>query len=304
LLKLPNLEHFEAHRYVLESKRPMSHTLPLTNMKCLSLSIIPKPGQTIFRPFWIRRPSLNSATEPDEINSEQVPKLKKINLAAGKVKTARDFSLLFCLDYICHPNFKTINLSYLKFVGTFGFHEKLENLSVVHCSIHSMTWIDNGLPLMLPNLKSLVLHQLDWIDATHIHRILEHNAGVLENLQVVLCDKFTAVGLEQLVTSAPDAFQNLKSLHVYGMGLYNLGDTTLFHLLEKAPLLKELHVPHTQVTGSLIKRIIQLRDQPSGGNTTETSSSGISVLNLKGCVDVSYEALEWGRLNGLKILRL
>ncbi|CRG91555.1 F-box/TPR repeat protein pof3 [Talaromyces islandicus] len=310
LLQLPNLEHFEAHRYVLESKRPMAHTLPITNMKCLVLDMTPKPVQTLFRPFWVTSPSPYPATDPgpesndpDKINFERVPRLEKLTLAASRVKTARDYFLLLCLDHICYHNFKTINLSYLKFVGNFGFHEGLEHLSLLHCSIDPAYWIDHGLPLMLPNLKSLVLNQIDWIDATHILRILENNHGTLENLQIVLCDKFTVTGLYQLVTSVPDAIQNLKSLHVYGMGLYNLGDTVLLQLLEKTPLLKELHVPHTQVTGSLIKRIIQLRDLPQGDNT-EKSLSGVDVLNLRGCVDVSYEALEWGRLNGLKILRL
>lgn len=304
LLKLPNLEHFEVHHYVLESQQPMSHTLPLMNMKCLSLNILPKPGESMFSPFWIRR-----TTESDEIvHCEQMPKLEKFTLLAVNVKARVSTSLFFCLEYICYPNFKNVSFSNVKLVGAFGFHENLENLSLIHCLTHSTTWIDDGLPLMLPNLKSLILHLLNWIDFTHVDRILRHNSGVLENLQIVLCDNFTVAGLEQIISSVPDhTFQNLKSLHVYGMGLYDLGDATLFRLLEKAPLLRELHVPHTKVTGSLIKRFIQLRDQPSGEeNTTKnssSSSSGISVLNLSGCVDVSYEALDWGRLNGLKILR-
>jgi len=155
----------------------------------------------------------------------------------------------------------------------------------------------------LPNLRSLVLHQLGWIDAIAVQRLLQHNTGVLEKLHIVLCERFSTAGLEYLVASVPRAIQSLKSLHVYGMGLYELGDDTMMQVLEKAPQLKELHVPDTKVTGSLIKKIVQLRAQPEE-NGSKKAFAGISELNLKGCWEVSYEALDWGRQNGLTILRV
>ncbi|OKL58637.1 hypothetical protein UA08_06191 [Talaromyces atroroseus] len=277
----------------------MTCTEHLPNLKALVLDMKRIDLPSYFKHVWV------PGVVPDEAAIEnlptrktyfeRVPKLEELRLATTLDADTRPFQrMAVCLNDICHPNLRILEICNLKIYGTWAFPETIEHLRLVDCQKHIFT-PDCRPPLTLPNLKSLTIAQFHWIDLEQVLRFLQSNDGVLESLRLESCDRIRATDLALLASHAK-ATKNLKSLHLHGMGMYTLSDETLLFVIRNMPQLQELHVPNTAVTGSLIKKIVLLADGREG------DFPRIKLLNLKGCGDVSFEAVEWGRARGLKII--
>jgi F-box/TPR repeat protein Pof3 len=293
MVGLPNLERIEVRRLFIEPNSPEIDVGVLPNFKSLTLHMQRKSNfrePTYFKPFWVPIAVLDMATEVDiETRStyfDRVPKLQELRLTASE-GAHPDTRIRVCSDDICHPNLRVMQLSRIALYGTWSCPTNIEHLHIFDCNISAR---EISVPPVLPNLKSLVLQHVDCLDFA-LSDILPHTTGTLEILHIMDCDNFKVMDL-LLLTSNEKVIKNLKELHLTGMGLYGLENPTVLAMLDLMPHLKELHIPYTKVTGTLIRKIVETAGGPR-----------IEILNLKGCSDVSLEAVEYGRANGIKIIR-
>jgi F-box/TPR repeat protein Pof3 len=302
MIKLPNLERLEVHRYVFRQLPNMSYVDHLPNLKALVLDMKRIDLPSYYKHVWFPEDVPDEAMIADlptrKTYSERVPKLEELRLATTLDVDTRPFHrMIVCLNDVCHPNLRTLEICNMNIYGTWAFPETIEHLRLVDCHRHIFT-PDCRVPPRLPNLKSLTISQYQWIDMEQVLRILQANDGALETLRLESCDNIRAIDVP-LLASQTRAIRNLKTLHLHGMGLYVLGDGIMLYFLGNTPKLEELHVPNTGVTGSIIKRILLYAD----GRDNHRDFPRLKLLNLKGCGDVSSEALEWGRARGLKIMK-
>lgn len=293
MLGLPNLERVEVRSFQIEPIRPKSEVGVLPNLKILALNMKRKAlsrRPTYFNPFWVTKDIPDMATiedlEPRRVDFDRVPNLQELRLIAndGEYPQTR---LRVYFDDICHPNLRILALSNLALHGTWNCPETMEHLHLTECNV---IYIPDkpAAPLMLPRLKSLILRGID-CSSFRLLEILENTTGSLEMLELIDCHHFTPANL---LATNKDGLKNLKKLHLFGVDFYSLETPAMLSILELMPQLKELHIPHTRVTGTLIRKIVEGIVAPC-----------IELLNLKGCLDVSIEAVEYGRANGLRIMR-
>lgn len=289
MLGLPNLERVEVRRLQIEPISPKSEVGVLPNLKALAFDMRPKHLSSqplFFKPFWMPE-DIPDVTAVADLKSrstffDRVPNLQELRLVAS------DTHLRVFLDEMCHPNLRLLTLSNLALHGIWNCPETVEHLHLAECDIILNTEIPAA-PLMLPHLKSLVLRGINCFHF-RISEILQNTVGSLEILEIVDCYK---ASLMDIVQTNKDRFKNLKKLHLTGVDFYSIENSTMLTILETMPQLKELHIPHvTKVTGLLIRKIVEGVIVPR-----------VELLNLKGCYDVSVEAVEYGRANGLKIIR-
>ncbi|EED12654.1 Leucine Rich Repeat domain protein [Talaromyces stipitatus ATCC 10500] len=297
LAELPNLERLEVYQVVWVGEPQVSDVGTVPNLKILTLNMkrttqqLGSPGW--YKPFWIPG-SVPAMATIDDLHTRDtyfdvIPKLEELRLGAAFEREQPESRLQLCLDDICHPNLRLIHLSNITLYGTWACPDTVEHLCIIDCAKHPAR--STNAPLRLTELKTLVLHRLDWLDHDNLALILEHNGGSLETLQIEQCDNFYANDILNVALANPMAVKNVKKLHLHGMRLYQLDNAALFPLLDLMPHLEELHIPNTSVTGTLIRRILENRMVP------------IELLNLRGCSEVSPEAVEYGRAGGLKIIR-
>jgi F-box/TPR repeat protein Pof3 len=293
MVELPNLERVEVRRLEIEPFDPKQEVGVLPNLKYLALDMQRKGisrRPPFFKPFWIPRDIPDVPTIADfKMRSgyfDRVPNLRELSLGA-RDGDHHQMRIRVCIDYICHPNLRLLALSNLALYGTWNCPGTLEHLHLTDCNILSTREMSTA-PLVLPHLKSLVLRGINCLQF-RLSDILQNTTGSLEILEIVECHYFT---LGDLLDSNKDGLKNLKKLHLLGMDFYNLETLTMLTILASMPQLKELHVPYTKVTGTLIRKIVESVGVPR-----------VEILNLKGCLDVSVEAVEYGRANGLKIIR-
>ncbi|KAH8692379.1 leucine rich repeat domain protein [Talaromyces proteolyticus] len=300
LLKLPNLEHFEAgHQITPEDQMDESQCVRTPNLKSFTLNLSCYLNSAMnFRPQWANTTTLEKKEYEEKERQlrlvDPIPKLEVLRLVRDQ-STSRGVSLSPL--WFCSPKFRTLDFRSLHLMLKWSFPENLENLFLIDCTIAFAT--ENFLPFKLPKLKSLVLCQLVWLRTIHLEKFLTHNSGALDTLQIEQCEGIQSTDTLETLKALPDALKNLKVLHLSGMGFYSLDDNLVIDFISGTRL-KELHLAHCQVTGSLIKKIVQWRNLVS---KEDEFFPRIDVLSIKGCVEVSPEAFEWGRANGLKILK-
>lgn len=288
MLGLPNLERVEIRRLQIEPISPKSEVGVLPNLKALALDMRPKNLSSrplLFKPFWIPKDIPDSSTM-DNLESrssfiDRVPNLQELRLSAS------DTRLMAFVDEICHPNLRLLTLSNFALYGAWNCPETVEHLHLTECDIIPIPEM-SAAPLRLPHLKSLVLRSINYFHF-RLSEILQNTTGSLEILELVDCNKASQM---DLIPTNPDLFKNLKKLNLFGVEFYSLENRTMLEILKLMPQLKELHIPHTSVTGTLIRKIVEGVVAPR-----------VELLDLTGCLDVSVEAVEYGRAMGLKIIR-
>ncbi|KUL86823.1 hypothetical protein ZTR_04799 [Talaromyces verruculosus] len=293
LLGLPKLERVEVRRLEIELNSPKSEVAILPNLKFLSLGPMRKVlghHRTYFKPFWVPRDATdiprNADSERQNGYFDRVPNLREFSLGARNEIQALT-RLWVCLPDILHPKLRLLALTNLVLLGTLNLPETLEHLHLTDCNIMCPNEMPAA-PLVLPHLKSLVLRNIDCL-LFPIAEILQNTAGSLEILEIIECTNTTPM---DILANNKDGFKNLKKLHLLGVDFYSLETPSMLTMLQMMPRLKELHIPHTKVTGTLIRKILEGLGVPP-----------VEFLNLIGCLDVSAEAVEYGRANGLKIMR-
>ncbi|KXG51865.1 Tetratricopeptide-like helical [Penicillium griseofulvum] len=148
----------------------------------------------------------------------------------------------------------------------------------------------------LPNLKTLVFNDTPWINPSTLSLFLLHSKAPLRTLHVNLChniDAHTFINILLDVKRENPALQQITEVGVVCMP--GMDDGSIGYLWAALPNLKILDLSQTRITGCAIRMIADVRNN-------ETDSPKVEGLIIKGCDDVSRDAIEYGRQMGLKIV--
>jgi F-box/TPR repeat protein Pof3 len=148
----------------------------------------------------------------------------------------------------------------------------------------------------LPNLKTLVFNDTPWINPSTLSLFLLHSKAPLRTLHVNLChniDAHTFINILLDVKRENPALQQLTEVGVVCMP--GMDDGSIGYLWAALPNLKILDLSQTRITGCAIRMIADVRNNG-------TDFPKVEGLIIKGCDDVSRDAIEYGRQMGLKIV--
>ncbi|KAL1964522.1 hypothetical protein VTN77DRAFT_6819 [Rasamsonia byssochlamydoides] len=320
LKDLPDLERLKIDRSLHLSSDGIAWSEKLPNLKALALTTdpdeVPAGIQELLLPCYgdLDENNTNAWVEREKKSLECAPNLEELSLRsmAGKVHGRYFVSL----SSLCFPKLRKLSLSSLELYGRLVFPPSLEHLHIHLCERYNTR--DDPVP-HLPNLTTLVLDDFPWMTSSRLARLLNATESTLKVLEVRNCFKISGSDIARLA-SETRALKGVQTLSLLGM--YRLDDAIVSQLLEGMPELRTLNIPHTAVTGVTIKTIIDMRvaeterrsEKDVQGASSPQSSSGdpnaekdrkplVQVLNLQGCENVSLDAIDFGRKQGLTIIR-
>jgi F-box/TPR repeat protein Pof3 len=334
LKDLPNLERFEIGGSMVAANG-VAWSGKLPNLKAIALTTRRKD----FLPHLseVQLPYYGHFFDHDQSDPwlarqkmifESAPNLEELRLGSTPKRLGEGCSVF--LRDLCYPRLRRLNLSGVELFGEIQFSPNLE-----HLSIHACQWgAALALPFQphLPNLTTLVLDDIPWMTSSHLAAFLNTEEPTLKLLEVRACFKVSGLDIA-IAASETSALQKVQALTLEGM--YDLDDKAVSQILEATPCLHTLNIPHTAVTGMTIKTIADMRiaekerrnaqkmtaavtvvekdgaspsasPRPSSSYDPDTEKDQkplVEVLNVKGCENVSLDAVEFGRKRGLKIIR-
>ncbi|KAI3293695.1 hypothetical protein DTO002I6_4641 [Penicillium roqueforti] len=148
----------------------------------------------------------------------------------------------------------------------------------------------------LPNLKTLVFNDTPWVNRSTLSLFLLHSKAPLRTLHVNLCHNIKSEELFNVLNDSNGANPELKELTDVGVAcMAGMDDTSVKSLWVTLPNLKILDLSQTRITGCTIR---MFADTWTEGPAT----AKLEGLIIKGCDDVSRDAIDYGRQMGLKIV--
>ncbi|KAJ5558053.1 hypothetical protein N7535_009543 [Penicillium sp. DV-2018c] len=146
---------------------------------------------------------------------------------------------------------------------------------------------------ILPNLKTLIFNQCNWLDFNNIVSVILDSEAALETLHVNSC-AFIHVR-HFLETLSHSGAPNLKRVTELSVACMDLHDSDIPELLTALPNVRVLNLSQTKITGCTIRLLADAWYKGIGGAQPD-------VLIIKSCDDVSPDAIDYGRQMGLKIV--
>ncbi|KAJ5804358.1 uncharacterized protein N7518_000661 [Penicillium psychrosexuale] len=148
----------------------------------------------------------------------------------------------------------------------------------------------------LPNLKTLVFNDTPWVNRSTLSLFLLHSKAPLRTLHVNLCHNIKSEDFLNVLNDSNGANPELKELTDVGVTcMAGMDDTSVKSLWTTLPNLKILDLSQTRITGCTIR---MFADTWNEGPAT----AKLEGLIIKGCDDVSRDAIDYGRQMGLKIV--
>ncbi|KKA18526.1 Leucine Rich Repeat domain protein [Rasamsonia emersonii CBS 393.64] len=310
---LPNLERLEVHQSLRSPDDNHLSSGRLPNLKALALTT--PQNDFAVGALELRLPCYDGFQDYNKIRVEPLPNLEELSLRCGAEDVHSGYFVE--LESLFHPRLRKLSLSYLELIGNMFLPSTLEHLSIQSCKLHDVE--DNTVHSyrQLPNLTTLVLDDFAWVTPSRLASLLSPDKSVLRVLEVKNCFKISGSDIARLA-SGTRALKGVQTLTLEGM--YHLDDATVRQLLESMPELRILNIPHTAVSGVTIKSIVDMRvaekerrQKKRSENSSPQSSDDpqadndrkplIEIVNLKGCENVSLDAIEFGRKQGLTIIR-
>lgn len=151
-------------------------------------------------------------------------------------------------------------------------------------------------PVTLPNLKTLVFNDAPWVNHSTLALFLLRSKAPLRTLHVDLCHKMNSselFGVLYLLDKFNPELRELTELGVVCMA--GIDDLSVKNLSAMFPNLQILDLSQTRITGCTIRMFADARND-------ESAVGKLDSLIIKGCDDVSRDAIDYGRQMGLKIV--
>lgn len=312
---LPNLERLEVHQSHQSPDDDHLSSGKLPNLKALALTT-PEDDFAVGSQE-LRLPCYDGFQDYKKLRVERLPSLEELSLRCGAEDVHCGYFV--SLESLYHPNLRKLSLSYLELFGLMLLPPKLEYLSIQSCKLHDAADDQVRSFLQLSNLTTLVLDDFSWVTPSRLASLLRPDKSVLRVLEVKNCFKISGLDIARLA-SETRALKGVQTLTLEGM--YQLDDATVNQLLESIPELRILNIPYTAVTGVTIKNVVDMRAAEKGRRQKKRAEDAspqslssddpqpdndqkplIEILNLKGCENVSLDAIEFGRKQGLTIIR-
>ncbi|EKV11510.1 hypothetical protein PDIG_18280 [Penicillium digitatum PHI26] len=148
----------------------------------------------------------------------------------------------------------------------------------------------------LPNLKTLIFNDTPWVNHSTLSLFLIHSKAPLRTLHVNLCHNINSEDFINLLNDPDGANPELKELTDVGVAcMAGMDDLGVGNLSAVLPNLKMLDLSQTRITGCTIRMFADARND-------ETVVEKLEGLIIKGCDNVSRDAIDYGRQQGLKII--
>jgi len=148
----------------------------------------------------------------------------------------------------------------------------------------------------LPNLSTLVFNDTPWVNLDTLSLFLLHSKAPLRTLHVNLCHNIRGQDFLKLLSDPDRANPELEKITDLGVAcMTDMDDINVGHLWATLPQLKVLDISQTKITGCTIRRFADTRNEDS-------AAAKLDVLIIKGCDDISRDAIDYGRNMGLNIL--
>ncbi|CAI7595865.1 unnamed protein product [Penicillium glandicola] len=148
----------------------------------------------------------------------------------------------------------------------------------------------------LPNLKTLIFNDTPWVNRSTLPLFLLHSKAPLRTLHVNFCHNINSEDFFDILNDPDGANPQLAELTDVGVAcMVGMDDWGVGNLSTLLPNLKILDVSQTRITGCTIRMFADARND-------ESDARNLDGLIIKGCDDVSRDAIEYGRQMGLKIV--
>ncbi|CAI7633396.1 unnamed protein product [Penicillium crustosum] len=148
----------------------------------------------------------------------------------------------------------------------------------------------------LPNLKTLIFNDTPWVNHSTLVIFLLHSEAPLRTLHVNLCHNMNSAVLIDILNLLDEFNPELKELTELGVAcMAGMDDLFAKRLSEMLPNLRILDLSQTRITGCTIRMFADARND-------ELAVEKLDALIIKGCDDVSRDAIDYGRQMGLKIV--
>jgi len=295
LADLPTLERIESHATTLSPADSIIWPTKMPNLKVLALS----SGEV--RCLANQIPPLHICDNDNETLSNSIPNLEELSLCWKSPHLVR---YPFGLTAAGLPSLRRLDLSGMCLTANMDFPLNLEYLRFHSCSIRPS--FSEELPLKLPNLHSIVYEDSVSVALYSLRILLDASEGALRCFHVDSgSGDFTDIVVETL-TETP-AFNGLRELTLANM--YGLADYHVCTLLNNLPELKVLRIPYTGITGCTIKAIAEARlasfKEADGGDpdSFQKRMPNIEQVDIRGCEDLSSDAVDYGRARGIEIIK-
>ncbi|KAJ5606868.1 Tetratricopeptide-like helical [Penicillium hordei] len=148
----------------------------------------------------------------------------------------------------------------------------------------------------LPNLKTLIFNDTPWVNRSTLSLFLLHSKAPLRTLHVNLCHNINSEDFINILNDPDGVNPELKELTDVGVAcMAGMDDWGVGNLSAVLPNLKVLDLSQTRITGCTIRMFADARND-------ESAVEKLDGLIIRGCDDVSRDAIDYGRQMGLKIV--
>ncbi|KAL4930520.1 Leucine Rich Repeat domain protein [Aspergillus undulatus] len=292
LSSLPNLQRIEIHK-TTKSTRTSDTNWPssLPNLKSITLGTTePEAGANYISALYIPRPiestpfALSNLTEICLHSNPQifVPYPPSFNPADFPHLLKLDITGIFVPDHFALPS----SLEYLRIRG--GASPGPTPFGIAHDEEGTPA------PLNLPKLTTLILSDVPWVNHLTLFTFIEIAKAPLDVLHIDGCFRVAAeqANLFPVFHGMVACMLSLSTLNVAHLNAAD--DSTVAGLIEAMPTLKVLNVSYTPITGVAIKRLADAR--------ADEGKASVECVYVKGCEEVSSDAVEYGRSKGLVVI--
>lgn len=274
--KLPKLK-----RLTLASQEPSPSDVYVPALYVPGLVHVLEPRLFTFVEF-----ALVLINSPQPLDRDSVPNLEELRLSWNPTVYQTNPFRLYPMGF---SRLRRFDISGLFAGFTFDLPPTIE-----HVRVHGGAGL--GQPPFafnrpLPNLQTLILEDTPWVTLGKIGLFLEQAKAPLRVLHLDSCVNIWGSDLTSL--RMYDNFNALTELSIYGMRSVN--DEVTVTLTSKMSDLKVLNLSCTHITGCTIKMFADLRA------SNEDGKPRIDRLYVKGCDEVSSDAVVYGRAKGIEI---
>ncbi|KAL1965834.1 hypothetical protein VTN77DRAFT_5155 [Rasamsonia byssochlamydoides] len=309
LTSIPNIERLECHRAIRSLLTEVQWPAKLPRLKVLALSWQGADSISGFRTIPIpyhEIPDMDLTTEFWRTREQKIfdliPNLQKLSLRYQSQLPSGHTDCNIYLDDICYPRLQKLEISGLQLQLEHQFSARLEHLCLYRFRTNILAELHSS--IQLPNLKVFVLDDVFFTDPSLLDALLQTVDSTLKVLQVSHCQLISGHDIAR-IASTTRAFRGLTSLMLGGeaVGMRDLDNMVVSGLLNGMPELKVLRIPHSDVTGSIVRKIADLRVASNDhGSAEEGMMPQIEQLDIRGCEKVSSRMVKYGRRRGIQII--
>ncbi|KAJ5338993.1 Tetratricopeptide-like helical [Penicillium brevicompactum] len=277
------------------ASRPATWPQRLPNMKSLTIASSQEDRTGLAFPNVV--PGLGSATEP------AFPKLEELRLIWEPARSC---------SYRFDPVQEGEHLPPLRVLDLRGAAIQPNLYSILPDTLHTLRFYSGSIEdnvvggfggnflipgaNRLPKLNTVVFNDTPWVNQETLSLFLMDSKAPIRNLQVSFCHNIKSKDFLELLGDTNGENPELANITELGVAcMADMDDINVGHLWTILRKLKALDLSQTKITGCTIRMFADTRKE-------DPTEAKMETLIIKGCDDVSRDAIDYGRSVGLKII--